>query len=48
MWRKGKEGIKAHTNLGLVRSGPSIVDTEDEASAAAALNPSLKREEGLS
>lgn len=44
VWRKGKEAIKAHTNLSLGRSGSSIVNTEDEAFGAAALNHSLKGE----
>lgn len=36
------------TNLSLGSSGPSIVNREDEAFGAAALNHSLKGEEGLS
>lgn len=40
--------MKVHLNLSLGSSGPSIVNREDEAFGAAALNHSLKGEEGLS
>lgn len=48
VWGKGKVAIKAHTNLSLGKSGPSIANTEDEALGVAALNHSTKGEEELS
>ena len=47
-WRKGREGVKANTNLSLGRSGPSIVNMEEAAFGAVALSHSLKGEEGPS